>query len=299
MRDATARQVRKAGRLPADGRGAFGPLARLERVFREVLAPDVPTFDVNSVQGVCFDEWTYTEGLGCFCAFTQSVEINAQLILAAAGREWPGEDHASVARQLPDKWKLTAPGGGAAGKRVFFAPGANLGWIINTDNVLRAFRSDSRWMLKPHPVTSDADVREAGLAFGVTRIYDPRSSGMALLRTCDTAGFTTASEMGLLGMLLDLPAVDFTLFEREHHGRYHPLYFAQRRLGLSAADLLNRVTNCPWSGIVPLATPDDVARERFAAYKLETLRRREDRSPLIRDAAPRPPLPPAPAGPDG
>jgi hypothetical protein len=280
-----AREVRQQQGLPEDGRSALEPLERLERVLRQVFAPDVPTYDVDSIQAACFDEWCYTEGLGCLMVFTQSVEINARLMLAAAVESEGGGGEGAVAgmRLLGDKWRLK-PGGDAQGRRVFFAPGANRAYTVDLDRVQRAFAEDSSWVLKPHPVTSDDDVHAAKMRHGVTRLCDGQSSGMALLRTCSGVGYTTGSEMGLVGMLLGLDAVDFTLWRREHVGRYHPLYFALRRSGLHAAELLDRVTTCPWSGIVPLATPDEEAAERFRAYKARSLQLRDEHAPLVRSA---------------
>ena len=197
-----AGEVRKAHRLPVDGRRALANLSRLEEVYRKALSPDVPSYDVSCTQGVDFDEWLYTEGLGCFIGFTQSVEINARLLLAAS--EWAGEhrvDHAAAIRAgLRDKWALAAMEIDR-GLKVFFPPGNNIGWIINTDNVLRAFRLDSSWRLKPHPVTTDEDVHQAKLAFGATRVCDRDTSGMALLRAAGEVGYTVASEMGLVAMI--------------------------------------------------------------------------------------------------
>ena len=283
----SAQQVRKEQRLPSDGRGATNNLKILESVFRDVLSPDVPTYDVNSLQGPDFDEWTYTEGLGCFMAFTQSVEINARLMLEAA--EWDGEigaDHvAEISANLRDKWALSKVSlGVSAGQKVFFPTGDNLGWIINTDNVLRAFLTDKTWRLKPHPITSDGDVRQARLAFGVSRLYDRKCSGMDILRSCECVGYTTASEMGLIGMVLGKDTVDFSKYEFEGCGRYHALYLAVRESRLDPKVILNRLINCPWSGFVPLRTSIETAKENFHLYKERTLELRRLHAPLTRRA---------------
>ena len=280
----SAKQVRCDQKLPEDGRDAFSDLARLEKVFRDVLSPDVPSFDVNSVQEINFDEWIYTEGLGCFMAFTQSVEINARLMWDVVF--WPGPieiDFVELLKNnLKDKWALEKSFKDVVGKKVFFPPGNNLGFIINTDNVLRAFHTDPRWMLKPHPVTSDADVHQAKLAFGATHIYDKLASGMSILRACDTIGYTTSSEMGLMGIILDKKTINFSKFEFESCGRYHPIYEALRDNTVdSKKETLNKIFNCPWSGIIPLDTPDDEAAERFRQYKVKTIEKREIYSPMV------------------
>ena len=280
----TAQKIRKEHDLPRDGRKVGVNLARLEKVFREVLAPDMPSYDVNCGQGADFDEWTYTEGLGCFLALTQSIEINARLTLQAS--QWPGDirvDYAAALRDgLADKWDLPAQDI-EEGVKVFFPPGNNLGWIINTDNVLRAFYMDKSWRLKPHPITSDEDVRQAKLAFGATRIYNRDCSGMGLLRAADTVGYTTTSELGIVAKILGKPTVDFTKFEFEGHGRYHAIYLALRQ-EIEPSVVLNRLVNCPWSGLTPLNTPSEEARRRFEAYKKETVALRSQCAPLTRES---------------
>ena len=280
----SALEVRKQENLPADGRQAFKKLERLEEVLRRVMHPDVPTFDVNSVQLADFDEWTYTEGMGFLLAFTQSVEINARLALAAA--QWDGEiqtDYAAaIADHLADKWQLEPTDAAIVqGRSVFFPPGANLGWIINKDNVLRAFAEDSAWILKPHPVTSAEDIRAAKQAFGITRILRSDSSGMGALRVAGKVGYTTASEMGLVAMLRGTPTQDFTLYEFEHRGRYHPFYFAVRRTPRPPRDVLNRIFNCPWSGAVHLSLDSGESERRLRLYKERSLDYRERFSPLL------------------
>ena len=281
----TAREVRAEQNLPAEGRADLDEIERLETVFRTALAPDVPTYDVGSIQGARFDEWTYTSGLGCFIASTQSVEINARLILAAA--KWTGQiavNYATrIGKTLGDKWVAGRPQTlTAEGKNVYFPPGGNLNHIINTDNVLRAFKTDAAWMLKPHPVTSFADIRQAKLAFGITRIYPQSSSGTALLRTCHTVGFTTASELGIVGMLAGKATVDFSRFQFEHTGRYHPLYLAIRTNPLVSPEvIINRILNCPWSGFVPLTTTDAAAAVAFRTYKATTLTLLATHAPVI------------------
>ena len=283
----SAQQVRREEKLPKDGRNATNDLKILENVFRDALDPDIPSYDVNSTQGTDFDEWTYTEGLEAFMAFTQSVEINARLALEAA--EWDGEievDHVEEIRaNLRDKWSLKGSAGVSVGEKVFFPPGNNLGWLINTDNVLRAFCTDKTWRLKPHPITSDDDVRQAKLSFGITRLYDRQCSGMDVLRACECVGYTTASEMGLIGMILGKETVDFSKFEFEGCGRYHSLYLAVRESRLDPKVILNRLFNCPWSGFEPLHTTSiETAKENFLRYKERTLELSRLHAPLTRRA---------------
>ena len=123
-----------------------------------------------------------------------------------------------ISEKPSDKWILSKPNEEMLARKVFFPPGNNLGHIINTDNVLRAFLTDHEWILKPHPITSDNDVHQAKLVFGITRIRPKDCSGIAFLKACNTVGYTTTSEMGLMGMIFNKNTVDFSKYEFESQG---------------------------------------------------------------------------------
>ena len=306
-----AREVREQEKLPHDGRESEHPLSRLEEVLCDTFAPDAPTYDVGSIQGVDFHEWTYTEGLGCLMVFTQSVEINARLMQLAV--EYDGGGYAAdgpagrIASTLGDKWANIQPRDGVYTAELavraappvalqatdeqperipdlwtFFPPGDNLKDLINVDNVLRAFDADSRWMMKPHPITTAANVAGMRRAFGASRIYSRRASGMEILRDSAVVGFTTSSEMGLMALLLGRTVEDFTLYEFEARGRYHALYKALRGSPVIPHSGISRILQCPWSGVVPLDTAEDEAADRLAQYKARTLELRDQYLPLVR-----------------
>ena len=293
-----AAEVRIQEKLHGYKRDDAGDFSRLEQVLREVMEPDVPSYDVNSSQSVDFDEWTYTEGFHCVIVSAQSAEINARLIdlvaatadgesVDSAGEEAAGSSPcAEMLRRLDDKWSLEplADEHRVRGGSVFFSPGSNLRWMVSADNVTRAFATDDRWMLKPHPIALRDDVRDFKLKFGVTRIHDQMTSGVQLLRDAARVGYTTASEMGLLAMITGKDATDFTSFEHESHGRYYPFYRAIRARDVSPVDFMNAVMTCPWSGVVPLWTDSKSAALRFAAHKAATLKLREQHRPMIFEA---------------
>ena len=314
MSKLTPTQVRDQGDLPIDGRDTERNVERLTRVLQECLEPDIATYDVDSVQGIDFDEWTYTEGLGCFMVFTQSVEINARLMREVAQES--AENQALVthiADILPDKWHNFQTRGARhslnlsersveveaeeplpleeTGKKVFFAPGSNLRWIVSVDNLMREFDADEDWRLKPHPITTDFDMSDMKRSIGLSRLYRRQLSGMQVLRASHTIGYTTASELGLVGMALKKPVVDFTSYRAEAIGRYHSIYKAIRdheQLYNAPRKVLGRILACPWSGIVPVDTPTDQAAERFRLYKAKTIELRDTFSPMVQ-RLPQPP----------
>ena len=284
--------VRRQLNLLHDGRAALPDLDRLAQVFSDVLHPNIPAYDVYSVQPIDFDEWTYCEALNCFMAFTQSVEINARVALSAA--TWAGTiDHdyvADLASALTDKWELAPFSGDATGNKVFFPPGNNIGWITDVNMVRRAFREDRSWRLKPHPISSADELREMKRAFGKSRMFHHQSSGMDMLRQAGKVGYTTASELGLVGMILGKPTIDFSLYDMEGWGRLHSFYHAIKTTAEPAGYTINRLINCPWSGILPLSMGSDEARERLGAYKRKTLELRDHYRPVTVYPLPHPPV---------
>ena len=285
-----ARQVRKHECLPEDGRDAINNLDRLENILFATMEPDVPSYDVNSVQDANFDEWSYTEGLNCLMVFTQSVEINARLMMGVVtwdgGNQMTDSPAKHITATIGDKWAGAIHSGKFTHEPdlyTFFPPGNNLiSQIVNVDNVLRAFDGDSRWMMKPHPISTDECVADMRRTFGATRIYSRKASGMEILRRSAVVGFTTASEMGLVSLLLQRKTVDFSLYERESRGRYHPLYKAIRDSCVLPHNAIKRMMECPWSGVIPLDTPDHEAENRIQQYKRHTLSLRNTIKSVVR-----------------
>lgn len=285
----TAADVRTEDGLPSDGRNALPGLTRIEAIFREITAPVGAVYDLQITRTVSDPVgWSYTEGLGLFQARTQCAEVNLHLALMAAAWDGPlDHDHQAVAVGMTDKWEPDRGAKFQHSAKVWFPPGDNLAAFVNHDNVLRAFSTDERWMLKPHPTVSRETVDEARRRFGVDRVYDPKASGVALLREAETVGFTTASELGLVAMALGKETVDFTMFEFETWGVYSELYRAIRENDRPAMETLNRIVNCPWSGYLPLDTPDDEARERLGAFREKA----SEMAAMLRPLTHQPPLP--------
>ena len=258
-------------------------LRRLEAAFRSAMSPDMPSYDVFAIQGADFDEWSYMQAMGCFIAQTQSVEINVRLLMEAL--EYPADaDHAeSILHHIQDKWDLEPLplDVSARGFHVAFPPGGNVSWIVDRDHLRRMFWEDRLWTLKPHPITTQEDQLNLKRMFGATRLYDPGVSGMALLKEADVVGYTTASEMGLLAMLLGKPTVNFSAFKYEEIGTVYALYRAVWAAG-DARAAINSILSCPWSGVMPLATDDAEAMTRFTMFRAKTEELREIYRPLTR-----------------
>ena len=291
-RNMTAAEVRLAEELPADGRDALASLSVLEQVFREAVSPATAIYDSDTGPHVDFRDFVYTEALGLFIATTRSQEINTRIALDAAATTTEAPPCiAETAATLPDKWLLSGPVEDATGLNVLFVPGENFDFLISRENATRAFGTDSRWRLKPHPVSQvDYADRLAAEIGAKGRCYEPRSSGMALLRDAATVGYTTTSELGLIAMALGKITVDFTRYDYEAYGHYFPLYCAVRESDEPPAMVLDRIIACPWSGYLPLDTPPAEAQDRFRQFRAKA----EDLREIYRPRAPLPPRPDRP-----
>ena len=265
----TAAEVRRDDGLPKDGRNALVDVSRLESLLREALAPEIPVYD-----GSCFGDmrkpltFTYTEGLGIFIIRPRNVQLDYRLSLLAGANSdsFVSGKAQDLIDGLRDKWDLQVPDGITYRSHVFFPPGENLHGIISHDNVNRAFSTNSEWVVKPHPVCMDDFIDKAFIQkFGPHRVYHKDVSGQALLKEADVVGYTTASEMGFVAMALGKQAQDFTLFSHEAHGAYASLYNAIRVSDESPQQTLDRIISCPWSGYIPLDTPNALARQRISA----------------------------------
>ena len=280
----SAREVKTKLGLPLDGRNSLSRFSTLESVFRSCLHPDIPSFDVNRVQPADFDEFSYTDGPNLFYGHTQSIEINTRLLLEASYYDETITDYINLFTSLKDKWDLGKQDKSALNKKVFFPPGVNMRWLINTDYVLRKFAEDKSWMLKPHPVTTDEDVKQAKIAFGITRLFDRKKSGMSLFYTADEIGYTTTSEFGLLALMNNKKMTNFSKFDYEPHGSYYSFYktIRIRENELPGKEVINRILSCPWSGVVDINISLDEAEKRFKLFKEKAIELREKYKPLVR-----------------
>ena len=283
----TAAEVRREEGLPGDGRGVLAEVERLEAHLRTVMLPEVPIYDVDCGADISDAVgWTYGEGFSVFHVLSLSVEVNVRLALAAS--HWNDDVEygraEAIAAKIADKWETRyGDSTTAVGKRVFFPPGQNMRYLVNNDNVARAFATDSTWMCKPHPVTVEEFVEQEYVSrFGVQRVYHRLVSGMELLREAEAVGYTTASELGLVAILLRKPVRDFTMYAHEARGRYYPIYRAIRESALHPTQVIDRLLSCPWSGYVPLETPDREALKRFGAFHRKAIEIYEQYRPLTR-----------------
>lgn len=253
------------------------------------LAPFPATYDVSAVQPTNFSEYAYTEFAGGFWITTQSLEINARLLDFAAREDSVSDTIDRFAAILQDKYVLDKPE--TTYKRVCFLPGHNMLDVVSIETISRLVHEEEDVMFKLHPLTNDDAVNTVRKRVGWNRLLAREMSGMELLRACEVAYTSSASEMAITGTVLGKKVVNISNFFNEGSGAYHTvsrlLFRAHRDSVAAAQQVLTNLIDCPWSGIL---FPWHLTDARIAEYFDKTLKLRDMYKPL---AAPRgnPPQP--------
>lgn len=271
----------KIGEDFADLRGVhLDRLASVEALVRSA-APLPISYDVTRTQPPFFNEFTYTEALGCLYVAPQSCEVAARL--AALGAEVGGgfdvagavmDRHGSLDKYVLDPADRLS-------KSVFFGPGSNIfKQAVSRDGLSRAMHDDPDLIIKPHPMTNEGWAHELGREYGYHRVAEPMASGDAYLRGADRVYVTSATEMGLYAVLLGKEVRNLGVFGWEARGVYNPFYRLVWGLGREEARaILIRALNSPVSG---LFHPDDPGlEERISRYFDAAMAAREVFRPLV------------------
>jgi hypothetical protein len=242
------------------------------------LAPYPISYDVGSVQGCDFSEFTYTEfpGGGIW-ADTQSREINCRIMENASkidGGELGDYMFEKFLENVTDKYKLNAP----LEKyydHIIFMPGHNLLDLADKEQIQRLVQEEDDVVIKPHPLTDYDFMRMLASKLGWQKVLWRDVSGVDLLLNCKTVYSTTASEMLILGAALGKTIYNISVFSAEGAGVYQPisriLTIAQKREGKEAAiQKLKNILACPWTGIVfPFTENPEENMKKFFDKALE------------------------------
>lgn len=258
-----------------------------EEVVRN-LCPWPITYDVSSLQGNDFCEFTYTEFAGGgIWVTTQSREINCRLIDFASkidsGKK--GEElFDKFVSSFSDKYQLEdLPAEYQDKKHIVFLPGHNLLDLVDTVELERLLSVEQDIVVKPHPLTNTEAIRMVSTKCGWHKVLPRNASGAKLLENCETVYSTTASEMIITGACLDKTVYDISRWDSAGAGVYQPIHriitYLQKREGKEAAKkAIANIIACPWSGIV-FEFMDDY-QDRLRQYYNKALELRELYRPL-------------------
>lgn len=267
--------------------GHLAKLHGLEEMVRE-LAPLPISYDVSRIQPPYFNEFTYTELMGCLYLAPQSCELAARIVDSASQNRTEGAfDPAEeiLARAGMDKYELETVEGELPA-RVAFVPGSNCFLrAVCRETLTRAMHDDPALMIKPHPMTGEDVLRTLGQLYGYHRILDPKASGWAYLAGADEALVTTTTELGLYAALLGKPIINLTKVSYEARGSYAAFYRPLWGKTPEAARMtLAHLIRAPASGFLHPGDPD--AREKAIAFYDLAMRLREPFRPLVQEYDP-------------
>lgn len=175
--------------------------------------------------------------------------IRYRMATLAVEDDVPPIDLDSLFADRLDKYRLVRQLTKEPLKGVVFLPGSNLlETIIDWPMINRLVQRGVK--LKPHPITKDEWLTKLKRSFP-TAVLDAGLSGYDLMRRAETVYCTSASELGLLGTLLDktVRRVDLNCPEITRN-IYRQIYLAIEESSLDNKTALMRYLNSRYSGIV-------------------------------------------------
>tara|TARA_R110000744_G_scaffold306904_1_gene415116 strand:+ start:2044 stop:2931 length:888 start_codon:yes stop_codon:yes gene_type:complete len=246
-------------------------------------SPYPTTYDVGVVQSTNFTEFTYTEFLGGALLRSQNSEINARIMEDAAAVDTEVNRLDMLSSTLVDKYELGRFEGfkGDFPKSIYLPPGGNVMWMVDQNKVAQAMFEDDSMMIKPHPLTTPEDIGMFKGMFGATRIIDIDVSGVALLKNCEVAGVTSASELCAMAVLFGKDIKNFGAYTAESAGCYFSInrqLFAAKNQKTRLRRMNNMIENKA-SGII-FPWMDDI-NERIDAFNEAAIKMKNTLRPTI------------------
>lgn len=241
---------------------------------------DVHTFSPNLVD-LNFKEYEYTELLAGLWVSPQCLEISCRILQDCSDDSYPPLTIDQINSVLGDKYELDSnTEKWHRAKRIIFMPGHNLLGLTNHEEISRLMINNEDIFIKPHPITFDRIIEHFGREFGFDRIIDKKMSGYKLLNQCEEVYITSASEMAIIGVLLDKNVFNISNFFNEGYGAYyaiHRIIFSSKN-NYEAKEKISNIIQSPYSGII-LPFHNNV-QERFKLFFDSSLKYRNKYKPL-------------------
>lgn len=240
------------------------------------------TYDVSQTQSANFQEYAYTELASGVWIYTQSLEINCRLFELASKQDTSGELDGFSAG-ISDKYKLQdVDSRWENRKKVCFLPGHNMLDVASIEVIARLMHEDQDAVVKPHPITNDEALGYIKTRLGASRVAPKDVSGDYLMKNCETAYVTSASEIAITATALGKKVVNISNFFNEGSGAYHSIsrvLFAKHKEGIKEAqNALRNILHCGYSGILFDGQVD--IDSRISAYYAKTLELRDVYRPI-------------------
>lgn len=251
------------------------------------LSPYPTSYDINAIQSSAFSEFTYTEYLSGMYLKTQSIEINCRII-EEASKIPAREDHLSrvmekygdkyISEQIPSEVNYTMP------KKVVFLPGSNLLYAVSGENLARVCFEDDDIVVKLHPLTHEAEIREIGsLVYGMNKVITGQYSAEQLMQDATDVYTTTASELASVAVLNDKEIHNVTNFFVEPNLCYYAIsrLLFKEPCKEKRKEMLNNIIDCDTSGII-FEWMDNLD-ERISKYYKRSIELKNEYRPSFND----------------
>jgi len=241
-------------------------------------APKPISYDVDSTQPVNFTEYSYTEYLGGIMINTQSIDINARGLQLSSEIDSEYDNTENLKKVMKDKYILESINNEEYPKHVCFFAGQNMFDIMSKEIISRLAFENDEFYVKLHPLTDDIQSGNISRIVGWDKIINPKLSGFELLKNCEVAYTSTASELCSAAVIYGKKVVNVSDFFTESIGIYYPINRILTIDGINSKKMLNNMINDKSSGLL-FPWMEDI-EERIDLYFKRTLELREIYKPL-------------------
>lgn len=232
------------------------------------------TYDVTCTQPANFSEYTYTELLGGMILRTQSVEINCRIIDEASSIESTINNNNNIEAIYNDKYETTGMDikyNKYKDKDICFFVGHNLFDLISREIIAREAFENENFYVKLHPLTNDEYAGKIAKDIGWDRIIPKELSAKKLLLGCNKVYVSSATELCIMGVVLDKDISNVSSFFHESKGTYYSINKILCKNDYSKKEkqqVLNNIINCEFSGVLfPWMNDDEIERRINSFYK--------------------------------
>lgn len=258
--------IKKIGKEFAEKRAPHLTQLAAPLELAQKICPLPMSYDVTRLQHPYFNEFSYTEFLGCLYISPQSAEIAARMIEAADIDQRHSFGFMTYKEILNrkqadgtlDKYTLEADAElNPDAKKIAFVPGDNIFTTAISKELLARFMDDPEAYIKPHPMTTPNLTRMLGREFGYHRILEPMHSGWKYLQQATEVHVSTTTEMGIYAAMLGKPIHNIGNYFLEARGCYVPFYRLLWNKNIAQNEMtIKRVLASPLSGVFHPEDPD-------------------------------------------
>lgn len=203
-------------------------LKRCEKILQNI-SPLPVSYDVCAVQPPYFNEFTYTNIENYVLVAPMNYEMYVRFLVENVELDVNVSEYQVFSKDtMKDKYKLLDLGD-TDFEEVVFLPGSNYMFIVDMDKLDMLMHYNEGMLIKPHPITSQEDLKRLGQRYGYHRIIESTVSGYQVLMACDKIYYTENSEIGMRAILNGIKAESIAKTSLNQLCLYFPIYFMLNR----------------------------------------------------------------------